>query len=502
MDKKMVVISDGIAFGKVLNRTNYDCDNYCVNYNPDEELKKFNKAKLEAVKDLNVVKEKINKYTDVSFVDAHIMILNDPMLYKDITKILNDMHCSVEYAFSKAIDVYINLIKEADDEYLKERYLDLIDVKYRLLSILYKDVELSNISADTILCVDEVFPSMLINISPYVKGIIARRGGFMSHSAIICNAKGIVYALVDNINLLDGMEIILDGNKEIIIENPNSEVINEYKSKIDELCNIDLSLINKDKFNIYANVSSEKEVLKASQSKLDGIGLYRSEYIFMGRNDIPSVDEQERIYSNALTSMYPKKVCIRTIDFGDDKGIEYLLVDKKGVSNYFKYYKIFEEQIRALVKSNTLGNLRIMFPMVESHEEYIKLKEIALNINKEYGNKNIEIGIMLETKKALENIKLFKDVDFISIGTNDLVDQLYGIKRDSLTDYKLYIDKLIDDIKPVLEFSNENNIELCVCGAIAGVPNGLKRLIELGIKSYSVNFNALPSIYNILKKYS
>lgn len=490
----MIVISDGVAVGKaIIKHTNFDVKKVIVQ-NKEKEIDKFNKAKEKCLSDLERIRKFANK-DNVCFIDAHILMIKDPSLYKDTINIIENESVNAEYAFTTVIDKYINLIQNSKDEYLQERYLDIKDIKNKMLQAMNNETDISKIDYDYIVFTEEVFPSLILHANKHLKGIVAKTGGYTSHSAILANAIGIVY-IIDDTNAFEGDTVILDGRNSLIRVNPNNEDVEIYKKKALEQKSINISELKK-KFNICANISSNMEIENLKLLDLEGIGLYRSEFIFIERNSMPSYEEQKSIYNEALKSLNPKSVTIRTVDLGDDKQIEYVKTDKKGVENYIKYNDIFETQIKALVDANEFNNLKIMFPMIKTVDEFKYLKEKVLK----YTNKNIEIGMMVETKEALYNIEQFDEPDFFSLGTNDLLQELYGVRRDTAFDYTKYLDDLKIKLKPLVDYCKKVNKKLSVCGELASKTDGIRMLVEIGITNFSVGINNVFTLFNTLKQY-
>jgi phosphoenolpyruvate-protein kinase (PTS system EI component) len=195
--------------------------------------------------------------------------------------------------------------------------------------------------------------------------------------------------------------------------------------------------------------------------------------------------------------MKQRPITFRTFDIGDDKQLPYLKANKKGVRNYRNYPELFKDQVRALVRANRYQNLRIMFPMIETSDEFTYLKDLVVKYKNELGsNAYLKIGMMLETKEALNHLDDFKDVDFISLGTNDLTHELYNIDRNEVSNYNVYIDSLIVELKKVVEHCKRYNIELSICGEIAGVPEVTSRLLDIGIQNFSVS----PALSKAIEK--
>lgn len=497
------VLSPGIAVGKALVKSNHHrCELRYVN-NPAEEVVRLEKALHQAFLQLESLKNNdLKGAVDSLFIDAHILIAKDPVMKSEVTAlILKDSICA-EYAFSSVIDHYIALFEKMDNEYLRDRYVDIKDIRNRVLHNLYDISVKTNYEVDTILILDELYPSLLINISPRIKGVVALKGGSTSHSAILCNAMDIPYIIVDDHDLVDGDDVIIDANRGIVLTHPSIDMLQEYEylSFSDD---IDVSevVLDHGPFTIRANIGSNREIGRVISNNCDGVGLYRTEYIFMASDQPPQMEDQQLIYNEILERIYPHPVLFRTFDLGDDKQVEYLKIDTKSVENYRNYPHIFKSQIEALIQANTMGNLYIMFPMIRTPEEYIELREIVYQTKKELNNmQKVNLGMMLETKDAFENIDSFVGLDFISIGTNDLVYELFNIPRESLSSYHAYESGIMTAISVIKDYADRNKVELSICGELASYPEALQKMIDMGIRSFSVSIKNMRRVEQVIKK--
>ena len=222
----------------------------------------------------------------------------------------------------------------------------------------------------------------------------------------------------------------------------------------------------------------------------------------MNKDRALTEDEQYEIYNDAILELKQRPITFRTFDIGDDKQLPYLKADKKGVRNYRNYPDLFKDQIKALIRANRYQNMKIMFPMIETYDEYSYLRDLVVKYKKELGSKQyLKIGMMLETKEAIKNLDDFKDVDFISLGTNDLTHELYNINRNEVSNYDMYIDNLIEVIKNVVEHCKKYNIELSICGEIAGIPQVTSKLLDAGIRNFSVSPSLCKSIEEAIVRY-
>ena len=404
-------------------------------------------------------------------------------------------HINAIDAFTKTIDKYINIMKNATDQYLQERYLDFLDIKTRVLQNLNKvSISLTNLE-ECILIIEELYPSLLLNISKNVKGIIAKRAGFTSHSAILCRSMGIPFVVCDIPMDFNG-DIIIDN--DVVYLNPDKDIISNYNKhkKIEENIKKDLKGIN-----VYANVVNNVDIDGVSD-EFSGIGLYRTEFIIMNFEYAFDYMKQAKIYEEALLKMNGRVITFRTFDLGGDKQVEYLPVLNKGIINYYTYPKLFENQIKALlyVANKYPDQVKIMFPMIENFKQYQELKKQIVKLAREEGWKVPSIGMMLETQGALINLEEFKNVDFISVGTNDLTSELFNVSRDNLVLFDKLYDNLLCVLEKVINFCNKNNIGLSVCGELVSKKEFAKKCFAIGLKNLSITPHYINNIYKALNE--
>lgn len=275
----------------------------------------------------------------------------------------------------------------------------------------------------------------------------------------------------------------------------------EYREWIELLSKEEYRAIAHPSFGFLANVSSNKELDKVMEYGFDGVGLYRTEMIFMNTLRPYTFEEQYEIYEDAVCRLQGKPICFRTFDIGDDKQLSYVQTYKKGVDNYIHNPLLFKTQIKALLKANRFNTMKIMFPMITSYQEFLFLKKWVLQIQQEMEDTGtVFIGMMLETKEALEKIEEFQGVDFISIGTNDLTEAIYQIERDDQRQQlKRYLSDLVEKLKKVVLFCQKNKIELSVCGELAAIPQAAKMFYQIGIKNLSVSPQAIKILNKVYK---
>lgn len=496
MNKYLIdVISEGVAIGDavVLNFNNIVPQ---LQKSIAEEKAKINIAFKRSLAQLNCHTPSKNE----EFLQVHCMLLMDPVLKNEIYHEIEYQQKSAEEAIQLVFDKYIESFLQSSSTYLQERYLDFLDIKQRLLRNICLDSEEECCSSDVILVVEELLPSLLLDFKVNLRGVICKKNGFTSHGAILCRSLGIPCVVLKDSSLHSGDKLIIDTRRTLLVTNPLEEDVLQYKDIIFKLAQDKIENIDHSKYQFLCNISSNSDLEKCFDNDFDGIGLYRTEFIFMNKDKPLDEEEQYRIYKEAVIKMKDKSVCFRTFDVGDDKTISFIKTSFKGIKNYHAYPELFSAQIKALLRANVNGKMKIMFPMIYSKEEYLFLRDWVMRIKNDLNDTNtLQIGMMLETEHALETIKEFGEVDFISLGTNDLTKDLYHISRDENISYNTYIDDLIERLKTVVLFCSQNNIALSVCGELAAIHSVTKKFIEIGIKNFSVSPNNIKSLYLAIK---
>lgn len=501
MQKRIgTVISEGIAYGNIvrINDDNLFISNSLVE-NTLAELEEIKKALSSVVNDLKTLKETCAD----QFLDAHIMILQDPLLLSEIKEVLIKTSCSASKACDIVFNKYIEQFKGLDSTYLEERNLDFKDLRRRVLQTLNQDY-VTHLEHDKVIIVcEELYPSYLSDFRSSVAGVIAHKGGTTSHGAILCRAREIPFILLDDINISDNVNVVIDTREKACYIDCDQDFLNKYITyKKDLSKRLRVRDFSEQGIRIYGNVSENKDLYKVRKYKLHGVGLYRTEFIFMNKSRALSEDEQYQIYNDAVLEMKQRPITFRTFDIGDDKQLPYLKADKKGVRNYKNYPNLFKDQVKALIRANRYQNMKIMFPMIETSAEFTYLKDLVVKYKNELGNKSyLKIGMMLETKEAINHLEDFKDVDFISLGTNDLTHELYNIDRQAVSNYNIYIDSLLKELDRVVKHCKNYNIELSICGELAGIPEVTNKLLDIGIRNFSVSAPLSKSIESSICKY-
>lgn len=460
----MKVLVNGNIFGYVKNISNNinECDNVSF-------LDAVN-ISLKQIDDLIC-----NSPSNKDYLEIQKLLINDPVFKDEVLDLINNGN-STYSSVSFVLDKYIKSIEDSNNSYLNERSLDIKDIKNRILNNISSTNEIL-LDSKCIVVVDELHPSFLIKNKDNILGVIARSGGSTSHSVILCRSYGICYVVSDV--LLNDNDLVLISDDIYI--NPSLDVVNTFKKE-----EVFSKLVEHNGFNFYLNVCDNSLINDVFDLGFDGIGLYRTEFIFS--NSLFSVEKQCVIYSEALNKVSP--IIFRTFDVGDDKQIPGVVTFGKGVINYKANIDVFKAQIEAF---KSAGVKYVMFPMIRFKEEFEWLLEVVGDC--------FSCGIMLETKDALDNLNDFKDVSFISVGTNDLVSELYGIDRLKQLDDLSYLDDLILRLSKVVIFCNEYGIKLSICGEIAGIEAVIYKLMEIGFTNFSVNVNAVNDLNNAYRKF-
>lgn len=482
------VLSDGYVIGKA--KIIKFSKKKTIVKDQKEELEKFNIGKEEAIKVLNQMREKEPTFDEYLF--AHELMVKDPVLDKMVKELIINENLSAEEAVKKTMNEITSNLLNSDSNYLKERATDILDVTNLLVNSMTKK-RTTKAGEKFIAVVDDLLPSFLVNNRQNILGVIAKKGGFTSHASIIARIWDIPFVIAKS-EIKNGDLIVIDTGRDAIILNPSEEELQKYNKEITDAEPFEKMTLKHAGFNFMANVATNRDIKKAMEYKFDGIGLFRTELIFLNTNRPYTLLEHYEMYSTAVAAAGGKPVIFRTFDAKEDKVIPYLKIGKSSLDTYLKNKDIFENQIKALLAANKTNKVKIMFPMIETKDEFNYLKNWVIKIQQENNYNLPRIGMMLETKKALKNINTFEGVDFISIGTNDLTKELYNIDRNNHTEYHNYIDDLLEQIKKVVRFAEDNEIYLSVCGELASVKGAALYFYEIGIRNLSVSPSSIKAL--------
>ncbi|MGA8165384.1 MAG: phosphoenolpyruvate--protein phosphotransferase [Waddliaceae bacterium] len=506
----------------------------------DEEVSRYINAITRSKDDLKRLQKKLKRehiLEGAAILDAHIEMMQDPLLTTDIEEEIRKTRKNAEFVFQAIIKKCQKRFQSISDPYFRERFNDIQDIAQRVMGYLRKNVRtrLWKIPQNSVVFSTELTASCIAeaNVS-FVDAFVTATGGVMSHAAIVAKAKGIPYVTDINFEHLSHINeqnfVIVDGRKGEVIINPNQETLNAYllikrqwHTHIHTLQeNRSLSSETKDghKIKLFANVDMESELDTIHEQGGQGIGLFRSEYIFLSNDSFPSEEEQFGIYRRIAEKMNNLPVVIRTFDFGGDKlmlnhamsldgnpflgcrAIRYLLRERD----------IFKSQLRAILRASAYGNLSVMFPMISQLSELVEAKEILFEARQELEKRSVDlaetmrIGCMIEVPSAaIMTDLLAKECDFLAIGTNDLVQYLRAVPRGYYSTSGFYAStdpSVIRMIQHVVKEANNLHLPVAVCGEIAADPRFTPLLIGLGIHELSVACRYIPLIKRTIRALS
>lgn len=452
---------------------------------------------------------------------SHEMMLEDDTFISDVENRIKQEGVNAEYALNETSNVYIKMFQSIEDEYLRERAEDIKDVMNRVIRILMgiSSVDFSNLKENSIIVAKDLTPSDTAQIDrTKVAAMITEMGGKTSHAAIIARIMGIPTVVgLNNITdkIKNGDTVICDGKTGKVLINPNAKQLFYFTKKKnieDEIRNelknqIGLPSVTKDGFKVSltANIGVPNDVDMALENDAEGIGLFRSEFIFMNREHQPTEDEQFEQYKEVLVKMGDKPVIIRTMDIGGDKNVPYIDIPKE--MNPFLGYRairlclgnleVFRTQLRAILRASVYGNVKIMIPMISTMKELKDSKKILQQAKDELTKegikfkKDIEIGIMIEIPSAaIISDLLAREVDFFSIGTNDLIQYTMAVDRmNSKLSYlySQYHPALLRLIKGIIDNAHDAGIWVGMCGEAAGDPKLIPVFLGMGLDEFSMN---------------
>ena len=472
---------------------------------------------------------------NAEILEGHILLLKDPGM-EEITKSTIKGGTCAEAAFESACDMFIQMFQMTGDELLQQRVTDINDIRMRMLKILTgtPDVNVAEVPAGTVLVATDLTPSMTAGIvKENVVGILTEVGGQTSHSAILARALQIPAVLSINgivSKVHNGMEVALDGvHGECILE-PDEQQKKEYLIKRAEFIKQrEMLQIYKgketvtadgEKLMLFGNIGKPEDASQVLINDGEGIGLFRTEFLFMGASKLPTEEEQFAAYKQAAEIMAGKSVIIRTLDVGGDKDIPYLGLEKednpflgfRAVRYCLKNEDVYKVQLRALLRASAFGDVKIMIPLVTCVEEVRAVKALVKRLMAELDaegrkyNKDIEIGVMIETPAAsLIADLLAKEADFFSIGTNDLTQYTMAVDRGNAKVsylYSAYNPAVLRSMKHIIETGKAAGITVGMCGEAAADPLLIPLLVSFGLEEYSVSATSVLATRGILSKWS
>ncbi len=533
-------ISPGIIFGKARTMIKDKISNDKKQItNINTEIDRFGEAiacsKKQIIEIARRTKETIGE-NEAKIFEAHVLILEDAMLIDGIKDKISQEMVNAEYAVGEVAGEFITIFDSMDDAYMKEKSADIKDVSERIIRNLLgiEEWDIAATEEKVIIVAQDLTPSDTALLDKNkVLGFVTAVGGKTSHTAIL--ARILEIPAISGINKIlieaqNGDELILDGHEGTVIINPSPDQINVYKKKKKEYDN-QLSLYNqylnkqsitKDgkEVEIVANIGLPADTDKVIANDSEGVGLFRTEFLFMNRNSLPTEQEQYEAYKEVATRLEGKPVVIRTLDIGGDKEVEYLHMQTE--LNPFLGYRairlcldrkeIFMTQLRALLRASAHGNIKIMFPMISSIHELREAKQMLQEAREELAsegiiyNDNIEVGMMIEVPSAaMISDLLAKEVDFFSIGTNDLIQYMVAVDRGNEKIAHLYNDfnpGVLRMIKMVIDNAHKASIWVGMCGEAASNAYMIPLLLAMGLDEFSVCPSDILKLRYIMSKIS
>lgn len=531
-------VSKGIVIAKVFLLKNYDIkiEKKTIK-SVDLEIQKLEKAinlSVEQIEKIKTIAFKNLKQEDIKIFDAHIQLVKDPILKQEIIDEIVKTKLNSEFVVKKIFQKYIDIFLNSNYEYIGQRASDIEDISQRiilnLLGITKED--LSDINEEVIIVANDLNASEILNFNPkFVKGFLTNVGGKNSHLAILSRSLNIpaILGLKDiSSKIKQGDILALDGTTGKVYINPSKQIIEQLKKEIKKENDLKIKLekfksksfISKDQnvFKICSNINSINDIDYIRDINVDGIGLFRTEFMYMDSNNWPSEDKQFKIYKTILKKMKNKKVIIRTLDIGADKKLQYFNFDKednpflgcRSIRFSLDQKNLFKTQLKALIRASEFGKLSIIFPMITTIEEFQEAKNIFDQLYQDYQKQypnfstKIEIGLMIETPAAAINCQIFcKYADFVSIGTNDLIQYTMAVDRTNQKFKYLYQPlnpAVLNLIKIVVDSANKENKSVSLCGEMASDLKTIPILVGLGLNQFSVSIDSILATKELISR--
>lgn len=531
----------GICFGKA----------YLVDSGGVDVIKKYNLAEDEIKAEVARFKTAVNSAKNelkevirntpqalgehVQILETHLLLFKDKMLYEKTIKAIENKGFNAEWALKTVVDETKRIFKNIEDEYLKSRGADIVHVADRIMLNLTGAVEvnIADIRKRVILVAKDLSPAQTSQIQlDKIMGFVTDKGGTASHTSIIARTLELPCVLgLENATLQIKNDdiIIVDGLEGLVIINPDEETLLEFEQKkkdyeqrqaeVTRTSHLPAKTKDGVTINVMGNIEFAEEVVSVKDHGGDGVGLYRTEFLYMNRDNYPDENEQFEKYREVAELMSPGEVIIRTLDINGDKALKYNrdqlpetnpALGLRAIRFCLKKKEIFKSQLRAILRASYFGKIKILFPMISSLGEVLEAKRVLCQCQKELDenkikwDRDIKTGIMIEVPSAaiIADI-LAKEVDFFSLGTNDLVQYTLAIDRGNEEVAHLYNElnpAVLRLIKNTVTVAEKNGIELSICGEMAGNPLNIPLLLGLGIKNLSMYPHGIPQIKQIIRE--
>lgn len=537
---KGIPVSGRVAVGNavVFLRSNIFIPRYIINKTStsiDKEIEKLENALHKTKEELQKLKNEIKKtHTtfETGYLDTSILLLDDPMLKEMVLEKLKENYLNIEWTFNEVIEELAENLSQSNNVYFRERAPDVISIGQKVLKNLMgsKEIAFPKYIKDPIVIAHTISPPEFVSFFKIgVKAVVTEIGGKTSHVAIMARDLKIpaVVGVKDITKYVKtGEKVIVDGSIGTVLVDPSEDVLSFYVKKELKQRKFEKEVVKREKakcrlktgeeVTLLANLDIEEELEMIKERAFEGIGLFRTEYIFLNRENQPDEEEQYNIYRKLVEKTYPNEVTIRTIDIGGDKKPEYMeFPDEKnpflgwrGIRFALSNKLLFKSQLRAILRASKHGKLRIMFPMINDIDE---IKEIIALLdeskhelkknNLEYDN-NIPIGIMVETPSSVILLDIIAEyIDFISVGTNDLIQYTLAIDRGNLlvaSDFDPVHPAMLRTLRTISDKAEEHNLDMSICGEMAGDPLYVLLLLGLGYRKLSMAIINIPIVYDII----
>ena len=534
-----IAASDGIAIAKVYTLTEPDLSFTKISVeDTDNEISRLEKALEVSTKEIELIKETALKNLgeeEAQVFEAHLMVLSDPELVGQVKDAITSQKVNAEHALKEVSDMFISIFAGMEDNpYMQERAADIRDVSKRILANLLgvKIPSPATIKDEVVVVAGDLTPSDTAQLNrQYVKAFVTDIGGRTSHSAIMARSLEIP-AIVGTKEITslakDGDLIIIDGLSGDVFLNPSEEVVTEYRAKAEafaaqqaeweKLKDADTFTKDGHQVELAANIGTPKDLEGVIHNGAEGVGLYRTEFLYMDSHDMPTEEDQFEAYKAVLEGMNGKPVVVRTMDIGGDKELPYLPLPHE--MNPFLGYRairislnepeMFRTQLRALLRASVYGKLRIMFPMIATLNDFRGAKALLLEEKAKLVaegvavSDDIQVGIMIEIPAAAVLAHQFaKEVDFFSIGTNDLIQ--YTMAADRMNErvsylYQPYNPSILTLIKHVIDSAHKEGKWAGMCGEMAGDQTAVPLLVGLGLDEFSMSASSVLKTRSLISK--